>query len=193
MNRLIIVLFATLFINKDSYEKFSYSEKSKLEWSDFRGQPEENSSLAFAAASVNTGFTYQWSYNKESEVPYFEYEVDSFCYPLLSWVREGQKTDYLLAHEQLHFDISELHARIMRMRLKEYKIKNDKDIGEVGEDLKRMNKVVERLRASMQEQYDAETDHSKNEVQQEKWNKKVKHLLIYYKAYEKKKKTKKYK
>ncbi|WP_459212944.1 DUF922 domain-containing protein [Aquimarina rhabdastrellae] len=179
MNKLIILLSVILFTNKESYEKFSYSEKSTLEWSDFRGKPKRNSSFA---ASVNTGVTYHWSYNKEGGVPDFTYDVDSFCYPLLSWVKENEKNEYLLAHEQLHFDISELHARIMRKRLSEYQVEKEKDIKK---DLKRMYKIVERLRSEMQEQYDEETDHSKNEEAQKKWEKKVKNLLVYYQKFEK--------
>jgi len=113
-----IILFLSFPINNGFVGKFSYAERSKLDWSDFRGRPEMNSTFD---ASVNTGITYQWSYGKDKGDIELNYQVDSFCYPSLSWVKRGQMSDHLLFHEQLHFDISELHARIMRKRLKEYK------------------------------------------------------------------------
>mgnify|MGYP005653326553 CR=1 FL=1 len=48
-----------------------------------------------------------------------------------------------------------------------------------------MYKLVERMRTNMQEQYDIETEHSKNKEAQKRWEEKVKTLIWYYRAYEK--------
>ncbi len=173
---IVLVLFFTSS-NNGYVGKFSYTERSELTWSDFRGRPDVRSSFD---ASVNTGITYQWSYGKDKGDIELNYQVDSFCYPSLSWVKRGQMSDGLLSHEQLHFDISELHARIMRKRLQEYKAGKN-----IRGDLNRMYKLVERMRINMQERYDEETDHSKNEEAQEKWNKKVTTLMWYYREYAK--------
>lgn len=170
-----ILLFLTLPNNNGYVGKFSYTERGELAWSDFRGKPSNGSSFG---ASVNTGITYQWSYGKDDRDIELNYQVDSFCYPSLSWVKKGQMSDGLLYHEQLHFDISELHARIMRKRLKEYKPGKN-----IRRDLNKMYKLVERMRVNMQENYDHETDHSRNKESQKKWRKKVKMLLKYYKKY----------
>lgn len=177
MGKFFTILLVLFFASHGYVERFSYAEKSKLEWSDFRGEPKMNSSFD---ASVNTGITYQWSISKDYGKIELKYEVDSFCYPSLSWVKRGQLTKYLLEHEQLHFDISELHARIMRKKLKEYKPGKN-----VRKDLNKMYKRVERMRINMQELYDIETEHSKHKVNQEKWVKKVKNLMWYYRAYSK--------
>ncbi|MDY8134048.1 DUF922 domain-containing protein [Aquimarina sp. 2201CG5-10] len=175
-------IFLVLFLTNNGYvERFSYAEKSKLDWSDFRGKPDSNSSFDSA---VNTGITYQWAYSKDGDKDSaqveLKYEVESFCYPSKSWVKGGQMTDYLLAHEQLHFDISELHARIMRKRLKEYKAGKN-----IRKDLNKMYKLVERMRINMQERYDEETNHSRNRENQKKWEKKVETLMWYYRNYAK--------
>ncbi len=178
MGKYFTIILFLVFSNNNGYVgKFSYTERSDLEWSDFRGRPQSNSNFD---ASVNTGITYQWSYGKDKGDIELNYQVDSFCYPSLSWVKRGQMSDNLLSHEQLHFDISELHARIMRKRLKEY------GPGEnIRRDLNKMYKLVERMRINMQERYDEETSHSKNLVAQKKWEKKIQTLMWYYRDYTK--------
>ncbi len=172
---IVLILFVTN--NNGFVGKFSYAEKDYLEWSDFRGKPKFDSTFD---ASVNTGITYQWSYGKDKGEIELNYQVDSFCYPSLSWVKRGQMSEDLLSHEQLHFDISELHARIMRKRLKEYKAGKN-----IRRDLNKMYKLVERMRINMQQRYDEETDHSKNKVNQAKWDKKIETLMWYYRDYTK--------
>jgi len=172
-----IVLFL-FFANNNGYVgKFSYTERESLDWSDFRGRPESTSHFD---ASVNTGITYQWSYGKDDGNIELNYQVDSFCYPSLSWVKRGKMSSTLLSHEQLHFDISELHARIMRKRLKDYKAGDN-----IRRDLNKTYKLVERMRINMQERYDEETDHSGNIEAQRKWEKKIETLMWYYREYKK--------
>ncbi len=179
MSKLFTIFLFLVFAKNGYVERFSYSEKNKLEWSDFRGKPKNNSDFD---ASVNTGITYQWSYSKGSGQIELKFEVDSFCYPSLSWVKKEQMTPYLLSHEQLHFDISELHARIMRKRLKEYKPDKHKNIRK---DLNKMYNLVERMRLIMQEQYDIETGHSENKISQKEWEKKIEKLMWFYRDYTK--------
>ncbi|MFC5048964.1 DUF922 domain-containing protein [Aquimarina hainanensis] len=140
MNKFLAVILFLVFPNDGYVEKFSYAEKSKLDWSDFRGEPDWNSDFD---AVVITGITYQWSYGKDEGEIALDYKVDSFCYPSQSWAKIGQRTDYLLNHEQLHFDISELHARILRKRLKDYKPGKN-----IRRDLNKMYKLVERMRTN---------------------------------------------
>ncbi|GAA3509488.1 hypothetical protein GCM10022393_22490 [Aquimarina addita] len=177
MSKLFAIILVLVFANHGYVERFSYAEKSTLEWSDFRGEPNLKSDFD---ASVNTGITYQWSISKDYGKIELKYDVDSFCYPSLSWVKKGQSTKYLLVHEQLHFDISELHARIMRKKLQEYRPSNN-----VRKDLNTMYKRVERMRVNMQEQYDKETEHSKNKESQMKWENKVENLMWYYRNFSK--------
>ncbi|PKV52265.1 uncharacterized protein DUF922 [Aquimarina sp. MAR_2010_214] len=176
MSKCFTIILILFFANNNGYVgKFSYAERSELDWSDFRGKPNLNSSYG---ASVNTGITYQWSYGKDKGEIELNYQVDSFCYPSLSWVKRGHMSEELLSHEQLHFDISELHARIMRKRLKEYSSGKN-----IRRDLNKMYKLVERMRINMQERYDEETDHSRNRGAQKKWEKKVETLMWYYRDF----------
>ena len=180
MSKFFTIFLVLVFASNGGYvDRFSYLEKSTLDWSDFRGEPDLHSHFDSA---VNTGITYQWSYSKDDgEDIELDFEVNSFCYPSLSWVKKGQTTAYLLAHEQLHFDISELHARIMRKKLKEYQPSKGKN---VRKDLNKIYKRVERMRINMQEDYDDDTDHSRNREAQKEWDQKVATLMWYYRDYE---------
>ena len=87
--------------------------------------------------------------------------------PSKSWGRV--KNDYILSHEQAHFDIAEIHARLLNKALQNYKFiaktaKND--IGEI------YQQVMDEHHA-MQEQYDEETNYSRNETQQKEWQRKI--------------------
>ncbi len=178
MSKIFTVFLFIIFTNHGYVERFSYADKSKLDWSDFRGAPDMKSNFDSA---VNTGISYQWTIvSKDGEDIKLKYEIESYCYPALSWVKKGQSTNYLLAHEQLHFDISELHARIIRKKFKDYSPTSNKN---VKKDLNRMYKRVERMRINMQEKYDHETDHSRNKGSQKKWEGKIKNLMWYYRDY----------
>lgn len=177
MSKFFAVLLVFVFARDTVIERFSYAEKHKLDWSDFRGDPKFSSPFA---ASVNSGITYQWAYGTAQGEVDLTYDVDCYFYPSLSWVKPDQVTKSLLAHEQLHFDISELHARIMRKRLGQYKVGKN-----IRRDLHKMYKVIERMRINMQEQYDIDTDHSNNKEMQKKWERKVENLLWYYRNYKK--------
>ncbi len=176
MGKFFAIFLILVFAHDGYVERFSYAEKSKLDWFDFKGEPKHRSEFD---ASLNTGITYQWSYSSQDRGAIeLNYEVNSFCYPTESWVKKGYRTYYLLSHEQLHFDISELHARIMRKRLQEYKPGKN-----IKRELNKMYKLVERMRINMQEQYDVETDHSRNKENQKKWEKKIRTLIKYYQDY----------
>ncbi|HKP32880.1 MAG TPA: hypothetical protein VJT83_09135, partial [Chitinophagaceae bacterium] len=72
-----------------------------------------------------------------------------------------------------HFDIAEIHARILNKELKNYKFNQrsaSKDIGEI------YNKVMQ-MHHDMQEKYDDETNYSRNEKRQKDWSEFIEKLL----------------
>ena len=85
-----------------------------------------------------------------------------------SWTKVTD-SDHLLAHEQLHFDITELFARKLR-----------KLIADLGTDCQLVNKRIEDLYdknyqayARYQQRYDSETQHSIKTDQQKQWAEQV--------------------
>ncbi len=169
----IIVLFCGLVLGQDD-EKFTYAEQSVLRWEDFKATPDESSSYQ---ASSNTGMGYSWSYNTYGGSLNLKYEVKSHFYPNLSWVKKGADAT-LLQHEQIHFDISELHARMLRKTMSEYAIRRN-----IRRDLKLIYEKAEAERRAMQKAYDLETNHSIDTVAQKQWGMKVQKLLEAHEAF----------
>ncbi len=94
-----------------SNEHVAWSASRKLSWEDFRGIPEsDNPHHALTAA--NLAVEARCKDNK------FYYEVKCVFLPTESWSKNKQSAK-LLAHEQLHFDLTEVHARQLRKNLKE--------------------------------------------------------------------------
>jgi hypothetical protein len=91
-----------------------------------------------------------------------------------SWVKRRSKdSDYLLNHEQYHFNISELHARMMNNYLQNNLDKEEKD------HLSKLSLIRAELYA-MQSKYDAETGHGLNISVQRRWEYIIDSLLLVY-------------
>ena len=146
----------------------------KLKWSDFQGQIPKNSefdalthsaiSLNFDGANITLNFT-----------------IRSIFSPDDSWKKVGVD-EYILKHEQIHFDITEYHSRLLRKKLKSYKFKN---FASVEPDVMRIFNEASDAANTMQIKYDQETDHSLNRKKQAKWSAKVKKLLSKTNSYKK--------
>jgi predicted secreted Zn-dependent protease len=162
--QLLILLISVLDTNglrnspKDSL--IDWNSNRKLSWEDFKAQP-DGSSVNAALTSTNINIDY--SFNSRD----FKYKIKCQFDPSKSWGRI--KNDYILSHEQAHFDIAEIHARLLHKALKNYRFNAksaNKDIGEIYQ--KYMKEHHE-----MQEKYDDETNYSRNESQQKEWFKKI--------------------
>lgn len=157
------------------HEKIEWEEGQKLSWADFKGIPKKE--LAYEA-NTNSGISFSWNYSTESGKPVLKYEVVTNFFPQLSWVKEDEKDNYLLGHEQLHFDISELHARKLRKAIDEYKAGRN-----IRRDLNRLYERIEKERVAMQNEFDAETNHSTNKEAEIRWRRFVKKELNRLGAY----------
>ena len=155
--------------------KLGWNENKPLTWNDFQAEPGSHERYD---ASTNSGMSYSWSLSTHNGKEQFCYEVRSNFYPNLSWVKNGENNEHLLAHEQLHFDISELHARKLRKAIKEYKV-----TGNIKQELRDIYHRIETERQEMQNKFDLESRHSMEKVAEGNWQKEVKAELIKYKAY----------
>lgn len=118
----------------------------KLKISDFRG-PTGRQSLS---AEASTGIDSQSSGSEMSNV--LTITIKSFFDPCESWMRSSERNAATLAHEQLHFDITELHARKLSKRYAN-ELKNYKDF------LRHASRIYEEIWAesnALQDLYDAE-------------------------------------
>ncbi len=147
-----------------------WSADRQLTWADFKALPDpssDNAALTNSNINVEFGFSdkvfthsIRCSFNKEK-----------------SWVRI--KNDHILKHEQGHFDITEIYARILHKELSEYIFNSktaDKDINDI------YSKVMKQ-HVSMQQAYDVETNHSIDSARQKLWDNKIVSLLKQYDRY----------
>ncbi len=157
--------FALLFMFSHvslSYEtEVVWRNRPLLTWSDFRGVPDNTSPYD---AQANSGVKYSYSITMQNGKSTVIFDVHSFFDSQMSWSKTEKQNDFLLKHEQLHFDISELHARKLKKAFSIYAFSKSPQ-KEVEKIFARINKE----RQVMQNKYDEETNHSKNKEMQAKW------------------------
>ena len=167
--KFIIVLFFLSFLPQEDGTKLVWDESRKLTWQDFQGTPDR--SVGFVA-STNTGINFGYSYTLKNNEVSVEYSVESFFNPQKSWFLQGQVSQHVLNHEQTHFDISELHARMLRKRLDSKRFTKN-----VKSEIERIYLQVEAQRKAMQKKFDQQTDHSRNIEREIQWEQRVAKLL----------------
>jgi hypothetical protein len=82
---------------------------------------------------------------------------------------------YILNHEQIHFDITEIYARKLRKLISEKDFKKVKDVVEVIN--KMSDKVIDEWQKE-QNNYDDDTQHGINSAKQQVWNEKIQNQLV---------------
>ena len=139
--------------------------KGKLTWKDFSGKPDASSTF-----NATTSYKFQTRLNNlrfEKDTAILSgYEIDLELDVQNSWVKKGKETDYLLKHEQGHFDIGILMAReilkqVKTARFTKFNFQNG------------LNKILNTAAVKYRKMgldYDKETDHSKNSTAQQKWD-----------------------
>ncbi len=144
-------------------EPIPWSAERPLEWHHYAGQPDMTSK-----SSART--TYQFSYQEQCRGDAFTFTVLSRFQPAQSWVKPGVLSNFagrsrLLAHEQGHFDLSEVHARKLRRTLSQIR-----DACRLARD-ERMARVTQVTGedGAAQNRYDWETGYGVNETPQGLW------------------------
>ena len=158
--------------------KIYWNEETRLTWEDFQGLPLEKTLFH---ANTNTGLSYSWGLKGTSQRMELDYKVETFFYPEQSWVQPASKNEYLLKHEQLHFDISELHARKLRKLLAG--VDGSKLNKDSREYLNKFYEQIDKERSAMQNAFDKESNHSLNQEAELKWQLFVEEELNRFKDY----------
>lgn len=173
---LIVVLTLMFYVPSAKDEVLEWQENVQLKWSDFKGQPKD---LGDIVAITSSGISLRFSIKEQNNViSGFDTQVQAHFYPKRSWVHKIKASDHILAHEQLHFDITELHVRKFKKEITQLKI---------SKDIKRdLNNTYERINidmSAMQKTYDTETNYSRNVIAQSAWKKKIDDDLKIYSDY----------
>ncbi|XLS28184.1 DUF922 domain-containing protein [Flavobacteriaceae bacterium M23B6Z8] len=162
-------LFLTVLSVQAQEEVILWSDSYRLSWQDFKGAPDANSDAAAVTAS---GISYEFNATVKGGEVLVDYKVNSYFYPQKSWYNKQLGDAQVLRHEQLHFNITELHTRKMRTILSRMKFTDN-----VRKEIKTVYEATLKDLQQMQKQYDSETDYSRNPEMQKQWEAKVALLL----------------
>jgi hypothetical protein len=169
-----LLTIAASFQNNDNI--IVWSKAKKLTWNDFQGKISKDKTYEIinvykereedaARSRVAIALYYECEGNKANHIVKAEFEKNN------SWYSPQYKTEEVLSHEQLHFDITELYARRLRTKLE--MLKNPCDKPAVGT----LYQANEKEFVEFTKQYDIETSHGVNKQKQSEWDTKIHNLL----------------
>ena len=166
------ILFATIgftFLSLIVDESKIIWEKEKpLKWEDFKGKHDANEELhAFTYTEI-----------KLKSLVHSSPDSMKFCIECTfdrtkSSVMKGKETDSLLKHEQGHFDLGEIYARMMRKKIKATIFTQ----ADLSKSMSMIYKLYFEMYEKEQDKYDTETNHSMDGEKQTLWNKNIQKRL----------------
>jgi hypothetical protein len=161
---LLLAAPAVSFSQDKDEELIDWHVSRPLTWADYKGTPDHSSD---AAASTTTYLGLEYKVGQGS----LTYSIQCRFSTTKSW--GSAKTEYILKHEQGHFDIAEIFARKLHKELSAYRFNSNT----FREDLRDIYNRVSREKEEFQNQYDRETDHSRLKIRQEEWLKKIREMI----------------
>jgi len=153
----------------------------RLTWTDF--EPRSVTSGASAQTSAVLHATYKWGWtSRGSQFTGFisDVRIGAWFDPAGSWRKPDVRTDniHLLEHEQRHFDLCEVGARMLRDQIllirADIRGSSDAEIKNKVQNI--MNPLVTSFIDDVkrqQERYDRESNHSRNRRAQQEWNTRI--------------------
>ena len=162
---ILYLLLPLLGMAQDKNEELIFwKEDQKLRWTDYKGKSDPS---VGAAASTATYLGIDYNFSPRG----LTYKITCSFSKNKSWTLH--KSEYILSHEQGHFDIAEVHARILNKKMAAYKF----DRNTYKNDLRKIYEEVISEKELMQNKYDEETNHSIEKDKQVEWLQKIKALL----------------
>jgi len=146
---------------------FAWSARRRLVWSDFQGSPPSEGS-----EGAKTSYTLYSAWKCRGEV--FEFRVIAGFRPRQSWVKaivlnDSTQRRTVLGHEQTHFDLAEVHARLLQRAFGDLArpcARTDAELSALAQRLAQEEKAEQR-------RYDDETNHGLLPDQQAAWSRDV--------------------
>lgn len=172
--RVFLAMLGFLFLldNVQEKERMPWQEDQPLSWSDFKGKSQSTASYA---ASTSSGLSQKYTVDGQGYLVRAKITINANFYPEYSWYNPEFISENTLAHEQLHFDITELHARMLRKEIASFLFTSNSAL-----EIKKIYRDMENKRQLMQAQYDEQTQHSLDRIQQDLWEQKIVKMLVMY-------------
>ena len=177
-----ITLLSFSFV-KDEF--ILWQENKKLKIQDFKAENKDTVKVnqqQFLGAISAIRIEYSSFQRNKNSVP--EFNIKTYFDPNESWML--LKNDYVLQHEQIHFDLTELYARKMRKSVESLRQKNVTNISIYRKKIQHWNAMKEKA----SNQFDADNQDYYIKIgqkilfqknpKQEAWKKKVDRELFQY-------------
>lgn len=163
MNKLICILVFMIlgYLPNNKRGETCWNISKPLSWQNYKGKP--SSQLPYDAIT-----TIALSYDIISKE---KVRIKNCMIENKSWVKMNRQTYILLKHERYHFNLAEVIARKMRREISHVKEPNISVIQNI------YNKWMLEF-DKLQSEYDKETNHSKNDIEQIIWQDKIDQELI---------------
>ena len=184
------IFFSVCFISLLSFsfvkdEFILWQENKKLKIQDFRADNKDTVKVnrqQFLGAISAIRIEYSSFQRNKNSVP--DFSIKTYFDPNESWML--LKNDYVLQHEQIHFDLTELYARKMRKSVESLRQKNVTNISIYRKKIQHWNVMKEKA----SNQFDADNQDYYIKIgqkilfqknpKQEAWKKKVDRELFQY-------------
>ena len=155
-----VLILPLLVLSQLEDDHIKWQEDRKLTWDDFKAAPLKIGNTA-AMTTTHLGFSYNITNGK------ITYRIECRFEKKKSWGLV--KNEWVLKHEQGHFDVAEIFARRLNKSISEYQFNKNS----FQKDLDAIYKSVVAEKEKYQQQYDDETDYSRIKQKQEEWLKKI--------------------
>ncbi len=180
MPMLFKILFSLIFainwngensLNSNTDEnKIAWHKDNQLVWNDYMGNPILNGRYN---AESSLQISYRLGITGKDDGVKVNFTIQCLFDKSSSWVNPSNKTNTLLEHEQLHFDIAEVYARSLRKKFTEADF-STKNYRRKSTDIFENNfKDYQKFQVI----YDRETNHGLKHRQQVIWRTKINRLL----------------
>lgn len=159
---------ALLFLLLSDRENIiDWNSNNVLSWNDYAAKPNQNAQrVAYTACGIH--YEFEAFLDPQFSFVTVDTDIKARFYPKLSWVKKEFATPEILAHERLHFDLTEIYADKFRRIVAEtrftYNVKMEMQV---------LYSQIQKELDSVQTFYDLETNLSRNRERQKIWDKKV--------------------
>ncbi|MCD1117338.1 DUF922 domain-containing protein [Chryseobacterium turcicum] len=161
--KFFLIGFLLIFNNLWS-QNIYWSENQKLVWDNFKSKT-NNLGGSTVVAYTHCGWEYSATTSSDPKIP-VKITIQTVFNENKSWKDVKRINDYVLLHEQKHFDIAEIHARKLRKEVSE-KIKTTADYNKL---FKIIYAKISSEYKGFQTDYDRITEHGMNKEKQAEYN-----------------------
>ena len=148
--------------NPEKGDTIFWSPTRKMTWADFTGTMPKISKYS---AQIFTNFEYIAPLNLENGILTINLQMKVYMLKSGSWTSSSSLSEYSIAHEQVHFDITKIVVE--RFKQKAYQILT---VDNYDSELQLLFIEMYREMNRLQKEYDDESNHSINILGQQKWH-----------------------